>query len=251
MYNVSKDRDRMGEDVAIYVKAGIDFQIVEHVALSPLEAICIKICSPKSKPIFFVNWYRPPNAKTEIIDLYEILLQFLASFDATTIVIGDVNCDIMDKLYSSLRVKYDNINSVYSMEHVNRTCQPTRTTHNTEILIDHMLTNNGNYVKSFGVIHLGMSDHSMSYMISKGNTSKSEPRYVEYRNMKKKNMDNFKQDLKDQPWHAIENYTNLNEAVHRWEELLMQVVNKYMPIRRKRVKQQSCPWMNSNKYINS
>ena len=60
-------------------------------------------------------------------------------------------------------------------------------------------------------------------------------------------MDNFKQDLyKDQPWHAIENYTNLNEAVHRWEELLMQVVNKHMPIRKKRVKQQSCPWMNSN-----
>ena len=57
---------------------------------------------------------------------------------------GDVNCDIMDKLYSSLRVKYDNINSVYSMVHVN-TCQSTRTTHNTETLIDHMLTNNGNY----------------------------------------------------------------------------------------------------------
>ena len=246
MYNiVRKDRDRMGGGVAIYVKAGINFQIVDHVAMSQLEALCIKICPPKSKPIFFVNWYRPPNAKIEKIDLYENLLQFLDSFNAAIIVMGDVNCDIMDKQHSSLCVKYNNINNVYSMEHVN-TCQPTRTTHNTETLIDHMLTNNGNNVKSFGVIHLGMSDHSMSYLIWKGNNSKSEPRYVEYRNMKKINKESFKQNLMDQPWHAIEHYTNLNEAVHRWEELLMQVVNKHMPIRRKRVKQQSCPWMNAN-----
>ena len=244
MYNiVRKDRDRTGGGVAIYIKNSIDFQVVEHDVLSKLEAICIKICLPKSQPIYFLNWYRPPNAKIEVINLYENFLQYLDNFNAPILVMGDVNCNIMGENHSSLRAKYTDVNNLYTMEHIN-TDKPTRVTHNSATLIDHMLTNNMNFVKSCGVLHLGMSDHSLSYLIWKGNFPKSGPRYVEYRNMKRFNVDDFKRDLSEQSWDSIRDCVDLNETVCKWESLFTQIVNKHMPIRRKRVRQ-SYPWMNS------
>ena len=91
-----------------------------------------------------------------------------------------------------------------------------------------------------------MSDHSMSYMIWKGKSPKSEPRHIRYRNINGINIVKFKQDLKDLPWQNVTKCSNLNDAVCKWEELLMHVVNKHMPIKKKRVRQQTCPWMNSH-----
>ena len=244
-YNiVRKDRNRAGGGVAMYVKNSMDFQVVEHYALTKMEATCIKICIPNSQPIFCLNWYRPPNSKIEILDFYENFLEILDGFNAPVIIMGDVNCDIMDKKPSSLRVKYTNINNLYSMEHIN-SCKATRITNKSATLIDHMLTNSVNYVRSFGVMHIGMSDHSISYLIWKGNVPKCGPCYTEYRNMKNFDIDSFKHDLREQPWDSIKSFNDINDTVCRWEKLLMQVVNKHMPIRRKRVRQESCPWMNS------
>ena len=246
MFNLlRKDRDRNGGGVAIYIKCGIEYQIVDNTALSQLEALCIKICLQKSKPIFMVNWYRPPNAKLEVIDIYENVLQFLDSQCTNIIVMGDINFDIMNNKYNSACVKYVNVNNLYSLEQIN-TCEPTRITHRSATLIDHMLTNNINYVKKYGVIHMGMSDHSMSYLFWKGNSSKSEPRHISYRNINGIDIVKFKQDLKNQPWQNVIKCSNLNDAVCKWEELLMYVVNKHMPIKKKRVRQKACPWMNSH-----
>ena len=93
-----------------------------------------------------------------------------------------------------------------------------------------------NFVKSCGVLHLGMSDHSLSYLIWKGNFPKSGPRYIEYRNMKRFNVDDFKRDLSEQPWDSIRDCVDLNETVCKWENLFKQIVNKHMPIRRKSIK---------------
>ena len=73
-----------------------------------------------------------------------------------------------------------------------------------------------------------MSDHSMSYMIWKGKSSKSEPRFIQYRNMNKLDIGDFTQQLMDQPWHSVKDCSSLDDAVYKWEELLMQVVNEHI-----------------------
>ena len=76
MYNlIRKDRNRHGGGVAIYLKNTLNIQTIEHESLCHLEAICIKLCLKGTKPILFVNWYRPPNSKTHVWDHYEIFFR--------------------------------------------------------------------------------------------------------------------------------------------------------------------------------
>ena len=91
------------------------------------------------------------------MDKYENALAFVDSFRSNVIVMGDVNCDIRKFFKSNSIKRYEAVNKLYSMEQVNTT-QYTRVTHNTRSLIDHLLTNAIDMVKSHGVISVGLSD---------------------------------------------------------------------------------------------
>ena len=52
------------------------------------------------------------------------------------------------------------------MQQIN-TNEYTRITNESATLVDHMVTNCPDKVKSSGVIHNGLSDHSMSYLVGK------------------------------------------------------------------------------------
>ena len=92
-----KDRDRNGGGVAIYVHESIHINLVSHDSLERLEALCIKVCLKNTKPIIFVNWYRPPNSKVEVFNHYEDFLVFANGLNRQPIIMGDINCDITKK----------------------------------------------------------------------------------------------------------------------------------------------------------
>ena len=77
---------------------------------------------------------------------------------------GDVNYDLLKAKHNVLSDKYLGLNTIYSLHQVN-TSKPTRITHESATLLDHMITNDLNNVQSYGVIHVGMSDHSLSYLV--------------------------------------------------------------------------------------
>ena len=56
---IRKDRNRQGGGVAIYVHDSVMFKQVLHPSVDKLEAIILLIDLKKSKPLLFVNWYRP------------------------------------------------------------------------------------------------------------------------------------------------------------------------------------------------
>ena len=185
MYHViRKDRDRHGGGVVIYIKNTLDFQIIEHESLCVLEAICLKIHTKGSRSILFMNWYRNPNAKMEVWNNYERFLEFADSLNVNIIIMGDINCDILKNSRNALSDRYLGINCIYSLDQVN-TRVPTRITHDSATLLDHMITNNINNVKSHGVIHVGMSDHSLSFLVWKTSQGNEHSRIIRYRNVSK------------------------------------------------------------------
>ena len=42
------------------------------------------------------------------------------------------------------------------------------------------------------------------------------------------------------------NYSDIDEAVNKWQELLLEVVDKHLPTRQKRIRKNTSPWMNSD-----
>jgi exonuclease III len=59
------DRNRNGGGVAIYVRNVIPFSERKSLIPENVEAICLEIKKPKSKPIIISTWYRPPGLITQ------------------------------------------------------------------------------------------------------------------------------------------------------------------------------------------
>ena len=240
---VRKDRNRHGGGVAIYVNKALHFDELRHETMDDLEVIAIKVYLKHKKPLVFSTWYRPPSSNVDIFDLYENFLNYIDGLSGDTILVGDTNCDLLSRPLASASKKYSELNSMYSLMQINDT-EPTRITNTSSTLVDHLLTNNPNNVKKHGVIHNGMSDHSVSYLIWNSNVSAS-PKVINFRNMKNLNSDEFRSDVKNQPWDKLCECNSIDDAVELWQNLFLDVINKHMPMRRKRVKDNSTPWMNS------
>ena len=95
---------------------------------------------------------------------------------------------------------------------------------------------------------LDYSDHYISYLVwvSKQPCANTSETYVTYRKSKHVDMEAFRSDLHNQNWKEIEKYCNIDDAIEKWETMLLEVVNRHMPLKTRRVRKTPSPWMNSN-----
>ena len=133
---------------------------------------------------------------------------------------------------------------MYCLKQVN-TKLYTRVTDRSSSLVDHMLTDYPDKVKSYGVLQNGMSDHYLSYLIWKCKQTSPNETYVTFRKSNNVDLESFKSDLRNQNWKRVEQCSDINEAIDVWEKMLLEVVNKHMPLKTRRVRKTPSPWMNS------
>ena len=65
----------------------------------------------------------------------------------------------------------------------------------------------------------------------------------EYRSFKNFDTTSFNEDLRNVPWHVVENGNNINDALLTWNKLFSEVADDHGPVKR-RVKGISLPWRN-------
>ena len=159
-------------------------------------------------------------------------------------LIGDVNCDLLKpccytKTLQEMCGKY----------HLRQLIKdPTRITEDSETLVDHVNTSNRDKIVSSGVIHTGLSDHSMVYA-SWGRAVKLTRNFHKYRvnrNDKKFDSEEFLKDLDNVQWCQVTNLNDVKEALARFEYLFLQICNKHVPLRKKRVRKQTSPWLTTS-----
>lgn len=65
-----------------------------------------------------------------------------------------------------------------------------------------------------------------------------------YRNLKKLNENEFRTSLADSPWDAAFIFEDIDDCLHAWENIFLDVVNSHVPIKEKRVSREKQPhWM--------
>ena len=239
-----KDRSRHGGGVAIYVHKSLHFETLNHESMNDLEVLAIKIFLKKAKPIICTTWYRPPSLSVEAFNLYEDVLIYLDSLSTDTILMGDTNCDLLANPVSCATKRFIEINDLYAFVNLNKS-EPTRITDVSATLVDHVLTNSPENVKKCGVIHNGMSDHSICYLI--WNTSvPSSPKLTSFRSCKNLDADEFRKDVSNLPLEKLAECKTIDDAVNFWQDNLMNLIDKHMPTRIKRVRERNSPWMTSH-----
>ena len=144
-------------------------------------------------------------------------------------LLGDLNCDML-KRDVLLNTSTKKLNSLYQLYQLFQLIEePTRITMKSSSLIDHFVTNTPEKISHSGVIHTGISDHSIIFAIRKtGNIEKKENNTVEMRNMKKFDKERFLYELLAQHWEYVYFFGNdPNTMWEIWKDLFLEVLDKH------------------------
>ena len=164
------------------------------------------------------------------------------SFKCELVLMGDINIDIIQGLHTAPPAWQDIINNHQMSQLVQ---YPTRVTENIETLIDHIYVSHPGNMKACRVSTIALSDHYPVCFVRQLNASdvrKHGHTTIKYRSYKKFNLYAFLSDLGSVPWSIIELFDEVDDALHGWEMLFMDVVNVYVPLRERRVKR---PWQSA------
>ncbi|CAB3983169.1 Hypothetical predicted protein [Paramuricea clavata] len=143
---------------------------------------------------------------------------------------------------SSLDSKIKELNCKLSQQHIQ--C-PTRITSTTASLLDVILTYYGDdKILDTGVIHLGISDHSLVYLCRKLSIPKAPPKTVFTRHYKN-NVNQFNNDLSEVFSLPLDSaiLTDPNALWNDFKNKFLSVADKHAPIRQRRVKSEYKPWL--------
>ena len=97
---IRKDRSRNGGGVCIYLRSSTNYKIRKDLVPPELEAVCVEIIKPHSKPFLVTTVYRPPSSLPEFFDDVEKLIKAIDNENKEVYILGDLNCNMLktDKL---------------------------------------------------------------------------------------------------------------------------------------------------------
>ena len=206
-----------------------------------LEAICIEVKKPRMKPLLVCSWYRAPDLNVEIFDHFEIFLQNIEHENKDVILTGDLNCNLLSTETNRKIEKFQDLMRNYQLkQHITT---PTRITNDTQSLIDIIITKiDDTKIIDSGVIHLGISDHSLVYICRKVACQKETPKLIETRQFKHFNALRFQRELSE-AFSRFPTFNDPNKAWETWKEIFLEIANKHTPLRQKRAKSEYFRWM--------
>ena len=237
-----KDNDSNGGGgLLVYVKNGINAKRREDLETQHISCLWLEISPAKSKPFLVGNMYRPPDSKVEFNDRFEEFIDSLLNEDQEFILLGDFNKDVLD-----IDTEREWGNFTTSLGLTQLVNEPTRVTNTSQTLIDHIYTNTEENIQRVHVERLCLSDHYGVFCNRKSqfNISKNSHQIITYRSFRNFEENRFLNDLYSVPWEIIEQFDNLDDIVSSWNALLLEVLDRHVPIRHHRIKKKYQPdWL--------
>lgn len=158
--------------------------------------------------------------------------------------LGVLNCNLLDSNLSNVKMLQEII-QLYQLTQV--IDDPTRVSKSTKSVPDVCVTSSPNKIIQSGVVHLGISDHSLIYATRKLNSviRGVSQNSVEFRKFRKFNVESFLSDLYMLPWVELDCKQNVDEMWECWKILFLRVLDKHAPKRSKRLRKKgNVPWFN-------
>ena len=155
--NIEHDK---GGGLICYVKNGIVYKEVSSFYVDDIEALWIEVNLPHTKPVLLGTVYRPPDENVEYLNKLDSMFQHSTSQYEDVIILGDFNLDICK------RANCTKVNNIAKHSNLTQLIKnPTRITDISNTILDLIFVTNPDKVFSSGVHSLGLSDHSLIYLI--------------------------------------------------------------------------------------
>ena len=164
---VRKDRKingRNGGGVCTYVRTNLNYRIRNDLNNDLLECLFVEISKPRSTPFLVGTWYRPPSSPPNLFSEFENVIAKIDAENKELYLLGDINCNLLPEAITVNSSYLINIFDIYGLSQL--ITEPTRVTPDSKTLIDLCITNSPEKVTNSGVIHLGISDHSLVFFVT-------------------------------------------------------------------------------------
>ena len=121
----------------MYLHRSVQFTSRDEFNIMGLETLSVEIKLLFTKPIILSTIYRP-EATVEIFECINRFVDKIISEDKEFILMGDMNCNMLAKPLDNTTKHIKRIYDAFGLTLLSK--EPTRSTSNTQTLIDHVIT---------------------------------------------------------------------------------------------------------------
>ena len=206
----------------------------------------MEIFSQHTKPFLLCVLYRPPSSSKHICKNYvEVFDNVLSKIKTNSkseevIKIGDINCNYLDDNHEKQFKEMLSLNGYFQ-----NIKQPTRTTCNSQTLIDVILSNNPGSLSKNEVIPCTLSDHDAIHCVRQFKKEKLPSQTIKCRDYSNYIPEEKQKHLSATEFSSVYSDRNSSTAWNSFKLILTDVYNKHAPMITKRVKGKFSPWLNS------
>ena len=100
--------------MCIYLRRSINYKLRHDLVPTELEAVCLEIVKPHSKPFLVTTVYRPPNASADFFEHFENLIKAIDDENKEFYILGDLNCEML-KTDGNENMQIKKIKSLYEL----------------------------------------------------------------------------------------------------------------------------------------
>ena len=237
------DGSKFAHGLLMYVRSDITHRRRKELEIyeSGCQFIVLEIWLKKQK-WFFVSVYKPPPVKEDIfVDELYIITDRILTESMDIVLLGDMNIDM--RPHCSNRLKEFCDMSGFRNLIQEPTCYKSQ---ENESLIDVILVSRPQRFNHSLVFDSGLSDfHKMIVVCTKIFTPRRYPRKIQYRSFKTFDEKKYRQDVQRIPFHIAHVFDDVNDVTWCHELMLLDVINDHAPLKRKTLKKDSVPFMNS------
>jgi hypothetical protein len=255
-YHALISRNREGTSVnrggvGLYIKDSVTYTLREDLSVfipHVFESLFIEVTNKHHKNQIVGVIYRPNTAPKSDLNIFSTtyldILELLNKEKKQSVIMGDFNLDLLQ--FNKHTATDDFINNVFSQSYIPVITKPTRVTHTSATLIDHIYTNNVACRSKSGVLITDMADHFGIFCIFETQSDSNLPKYVYKRSFKEKNMTKFRQLIKQYDFSDIYLQTNPNDAYNIFLKIVQTFYEQSFPkkqtlISKKYIKRE--PWV--------
>jgi hypothetical protein len=231
-----------GGGVGIYVKTNIQFKILTELSIFQeklFESVFIEISANSAQKIILGSVNRP-NSKfsnlslseqfTQFYELYANILESCNDKKNETIILGDLNLDVLQFDLIPNVNKY--IELLFANGFLQTVTRPTRITLNTATCIDHIITNKICNTYDITLVSSKISDHFPVIYTRDvaGPGTGTDPPAMASRNMSSNNLNKFKLTLGGLGWGGVLASAAAQPAYDNFSETFLPLFDLHFPI---------------------
>lgn len=246
---IRRDAVRPGETgLAVYVHKSIESWTSRRPDLehSAIECVWLEVKQKALVPSIYVCFlYRNPAACVEWYDWFAEMVDnvYKSKPQSDILILGDFNIDLLKS-----QSRWESL--MCSLGLTQLINAPTRVTPTSETLLDHIYSNNPAQIFTASLSDLSISDHSPIFCTLNTKlpkTGKNAHTYISFRSFKHFDLNRFLCALSCVPFHEVYSYNDPDQALEKWYQLFLSVLDTHAPIKSKRVKNSKLPqWLSSD-----